>query len=788
MEKYNLSNLTDIDFEEFCKDILKYKEKKEYRTFRKGKDKGIDILSLDETFVEVGQAKQYIRSNEKNLIFTMKKEKERVEKLVRVDRYILFTNLELSVRDIEKIIEIMSPYLKLKDIYDGKIIQDILNEKEAKYILDKWEKLWMPTPFFLNMINEKFKNREYEYKKEEIIQDSKKFIKPQIYEDIIKTLEEKGVAVIHGEPGVGKTTLARNVVSNYISNGYEFIYGYANDLSKIDRNLYTDNKTIILIDDFLGSNALYLDMGANDNLLEDIIKKCYRSKNKRLLLASRTYIYNNALQKLEKYSDLDKYLDKFLLTNNSYTYMQKAKILYNHLYYNGIMEKEEYKYILENELYFKIIIHDNFCPKTIAMMCEHFEDICKEKPKKEIIKVMKNPEIVWEKEYNKLNEIEKIILHVIVFFGKNINEKYIEEQFWKIIDNEKSIKVSDSDFRKGINTLLDSFIMKGIDDEGETILNIINNNIVDFIIKKVDRKEIRLRRYIDNAIYIDVLRNMYDLLRTRTEIKEKIVNKLENEFAFMKHAKAYWLNNVFHILEENCGYNLRREAIILEIIDNAFKTKDFDFIEFLIEQESSKFFDYILVNLYNEMNKSQEIIENISNINLLETLMRDIKKLEDMGFDICFIHEDYDILIEKLKIAVAGEIEISIKLGLAHGEKISDMYDDIDMLVLDYVKEILEERYLYFLIDYREIYDDVLENIKKKQSFIESDKYKKEAKEFWGDIEAEERLEEDFQNERKEIIKMFENRVPKDKYINIKVTSYIKVGNDIVELKKDDEL
>lgn len=48
MKEINIEKLNDVEFESFCKDILEYKLEISARTFRKGRDKGIDGITLRE--------------------------------------------------------------------------------------------------------------------------------------------------------------------------------------------------------------------------------------------------------------------------------------------------------------------------------------------------------------------------------------------------------------------------------------------------------------------------------------------------------------------------------------------------------------------------------------------------------------------------------------------------------------------------------------------------------------------------------------------------------------------
>ncbi|MBE9466503.1 hypothetical protein ACFP1I_23930 [Dyadobacter subterraneus] len=127
MAEFDFSTLNSSDLEELVCDLLNAKSrannsKVTFKTFKDGKDKGIDILHSVEknNYAIIGQVKHYWRSNFNLLLRDLKKEKLKVD-LLSPSKYVFATSLDLSPQNVLEIKMLLKPHIKsLSDIYGNK--------------------------------------------------------------------------------------------------------------------------------------------------------------------------------------------------------------------------------------------------------------------------------------------------------------------------------------------------------------------------------------------------------------------------------------------------------------------------------------------------------------------------------------------------------------------------------------------------------------------------------------------------------------------------------------------
>lgn len=459
--EYDFSKINDEEYEELFKDILKSEIGVNFRTFSKGRDGGIDVISTNTQEKIIGQAKHYIKTPMNKLLRDLQnKEKPKVMKL-NPDRYIIAFSQEATSQAYEKILKNFSPFLKNgNDIYDTKRMKDILDKNES--LINKWYKLWLPSKEIIDKILKNSENAITSFYKEKIDKEVQFFVETQYYRDAIKTLEKENVIIIHGNPGTGKTTLANMLAYQFLARDYKLKYIMNSELSNINNLININEKEIILIDDFLGSNILELEAG-KETALATLINLCKFKKNKKLILVTRTVLYNRAKNSYEKFNEVNNKIYNLMIDTSRITILEKAKLLYNHLFFYGVNLTQKYEAFLNDKLYLKIIKSSNFNPRIVSEIVENaalqLDD--NDRIVQMIDYSLSNPNNIWEYYYKNLNIEEKIILKLIAIFNKEIDIEVLREVFASIyskIAKRYNINIKENVFLECIKTLSGSLV------------------------------------------------------------------------------------------------------------------------------------------------------------------------------------------------------------------------------------------------------------------------------------------------------------------------------------------
>ncbi len=590
-------------------------------------------------------------------------------------------------------------------------------------------------------------NYNTKYELEEIKKSNKVFFETNAYKEAKEKLEKQNIVILHGEPWVGKTTTARKLVSDYIEQGYMFIYGNVDDLQNIKEQVAIDEKIICLLDDFLGSNVEYLEKNIADSTLDKIVGIFKNSKNKKLIFTTRTYIYNNAKNLFYKFYKSTSIKDEYLIDVTNYSYEEKGNILYNHMKINNLLGTETHKKIVEDEFYVDVITNDNFNPGVISLICERLKNKNIQNVKEYMLKALDDPDELWEEEYKKLSVYEKIILTIIVLYGVKVPETYVKEQFKQIIENENITLIDSETFAKSLNVLSDSFIKTTFNKNEERELEVSKHSIADYIINKIKYREINIERYINSAKYVETLQYIYLIIK-KDEMAEKLAQKAEKDFRTLKNFYYNKKTVLFRIIKNRI--NPKREKFLKEIIEEQFICEDPEIIIDILDDATDIFYDYT-----KEMFKNDVIIDdNIDMVYFLNDVL-DCETFFKTCVDIFKYQKDTEYMVDNLYQfldAISGliseevgdiineQMPEEIAKRIIEGKKLEDIiqgwientfFEEIPSLQNLYSKKYINKmlKYLYRYCDVyvdRERLDNVIEDVKneKKQEEKTSKYYK----------------------------------------------------------------
>lgn len=686
MANYDFSTLNDKDLEILVCDLFTREFSVNFQSFKVGKDKGIDLRystnnSENEIIVQV---KHYLKSGFTQLINTLKSpEKEKVDKL-SPKRYILVTSIGLSPTDKEKIKATLHPHIKSTNDILG---CDELNTLISKYsdIEKKHFKLWFSNTYILQKIFSNGVDGRSAFIAEKIKKTLGLYVVNETYENALEKLREHKVLLITGSPGIGKTTLANLITYRLLSRDFRLVY--IDDKIREGEDLFDDDlnaKQLFYFDDFLGSNYLEIINSRNtDKSIVNFIERVKVTPNKYLILTTRTTILNQARSIHEKLSRANLDSLKYEIEISNYNDYEKAKILYNHLYFNDLpieMSSE----IFKEKRYKKIIKHRNYNPRLIEFFTL-LHNINHLKPSEYfdfILYHLENPGEIWESAItNQLNEEEKYLLFTLLTLGRNVEKDVLEIAFDERISNE----VLKHGFSRRVNifniafkNLLSGYITNSYFSQygSKSHVNYINPSLRDYLILYFNRNSSEKWRLIDSFKYIEQFLIVFK------------IRKPTPNFIFIDHIEIRKFLEVANFkklksieVEDNDNLNLRYAYLFSEYrhIENK------EFIDSLI-LEKFKLIDWESINL-----------------RFFSDLIP-ILKFTDLKSELHdFIKDKWNIIIAKLIIIVDEDFEL---------ERVKDLFSYYDFDYSLFIAEEYWEDLIYDAINriYKSEADTIIEH------------------------------------------------------------------------------
>lgn len=544
MSDYDFGTLNSTDLEELVCDLLNADAEtnnltKGYRTFKDGRDKGIDgLLSTNgQDYACVVQVKHYYRSGGKALLRDLKKTEKKKVDLLHPSRYILVTSVDLSVAEVKKIKEIFSPYIRsLDDVWGRKD----LNRKLGSYpeILNRHYKIWFSgTEVLKKIIACNFEGRSQKYLEEDIKRMLRLYVKTESYDKARDSLGKVKYVTITGEPGCGKTSLAKVLLYEYIGQGYEL-----NCLISIEsfRKMFRedDSLQIFYFDDFLGHNYEEIKKTrASEKHLINCLESIRSNKNKRLILTTRTYILNDAIESSEKLKRTGILSNQFRLNLVEYDFALKVCMLKNHV--NESLLDDNLKQVFSRDSIINFIVtHRNFYPRSVEFITnkdyvlvstpQDFENF--------VFENFNSPDEIWNHAYwQQITETDRFLLNTMITFGDSVSMGRLRRAFEYRIANEVANNNFFRELRafdKSIQKLHGSFVLNDNYQDFDR-LRFINPSLVDFLLKIIKNDIVEVEKLVVTCVYpLQLTTRLFSLPRKDESLKlnDKLVERIKNNF------------------------------------------------------------------------------------------------------------------------------------------------------------------------------------------------------------------------------------------------------------------
>lgn len=628
----------------------------------------------------------------------LKREAEKAQNIAFTD-YVLVVSLNLTDTTKSKILKLYKGRIKRSDqIITNEDLNHLLGLPENHHIEFKFPELWMNSVSVHQKIFHLGFLKHAEFIKHKIEESLMNFVPYTTYYDLITHLNNHSIAIISGNPGVGKTTLAHAVISKFIFfHDYELIDVSYRTIREAESHLYSEKPTIFLIDDFLGEIKLDRD---NDygQLLLYFMEKVDQLINKKLILTTREYILKKGMIELSPVNDISHTVDKYIITLTYFTRRVRTQILYNHLK-NSKLPSNFIDEFLKKD-FKKIIDHPNYNPRVVEHLTEIklLKEIKAENYFSFFIANLERPNKVWEMVYNNLpTDLHKLILLVRFLVKEKMSVANLQAAITEFIErSEKFCQFSYDDFEHIMNEMEGTFFVfqDGYDelvDEKYTIVEFHNPSIIDFIDGFIWKKEKWLQLIIENAIYFEQLFNweLLDIVREHPSLLKIFRSKILRDFDILTNAGfGYFTYDSADEGSFECWIPGRRNYYLSELANIIEIDKDSEITE-LLKREIFRY----------PFDGTEDISEKIAFANIAEQFIvqgaiSDKKAIEH--YISGFVSDLKELVFLEYMTRVCSDESLSII------RKNKELVDDADRLFVWEIESLKDKNFINVL----EFYDD----------------------------------------------------------------------------------
>jgi energy-coupling factor transporter ATP-binding protein EcfA2 len=315
---------------------------------------------------------------------------------------------------VDELQSLLSPFvLSTGDIYGRERLNSLLTkhqEVERRHV-----KLWVSSAGVLDSLINAGTHIVSQEEVERTISAARIYVRNPSFDEALAILKKHHMCIISGQPGIGKTTLARMLLLYFYERKFDVVK-IESDISEARAVSYHNKPRFYYYDDFLGQTAQADKLNKNeDQKLLDFMASVRDSKDSVFVLTTREYILNQACLHYEKL-DREKFDHrKCIIDLSKYSRRIRAQILYNHLHFSELSRRH-----LENLVvgrgYVQIVDHENYNPRLIEYLTTSawIGDIPADSYLTLFLQKLDNPVDIWGHAFrNQLSDRSRHLLFVL---------------------------------------------------------------------------------------------------------------------------------------------------------------------------------------------------------------------------------------------------------------------------------------------------------------------------------------------------------------------------------------
>jgi broad-specificity NMP kinase len=362
--------LSDYDFEQLVADLLSAEWNVRVENFPRGRDGGVDLRVLgpagaplhlaagDELVVQCKHRPHAVLAGLRSDL-RLEAAKPIVDEAAR---YVLATSARLTRANKQQVVALFGHRMTERDVLAREDLTALLRrhpEVERANI-----KLLLTSAAALQALLNQTEHLRSAALEAELLRLRSTFVETAVLRQARRILDQIGVCVLAGPPGVGKTTTASLLLLQYMADGWRPVVAVS-EVRELEAQLQPNVKQVLFFDDFLGQNSLEAKLArGEDSALVRLIHAIEHDPNKIFILTTREYVLQQAKQSYEKLGDRIFELAKVAVNVEEITASQRAHILYNQLYFSPL--RAQAAAALDGpRRYAELTAHPNYNPRLI---------------------------------------------------------------------------------------------------------------------------------------------------------------------------------------------------------------------------------------------------------------------------------------------------------------------------------------------------------------------------------------------------------------------------------------